>query len=436
MTKVRHNIPLLLVAGLVLLGNLVVLVCGIRKRRDGWRNATGLVLRGEASMFVLSAFGLNAGLQEKSDRSLTTEEAQSRIAERLYTFFAGEPACRVRIIDHREESTPEHTGSPCYTLGFLPWIDGPERFIKPTDWCAGPHSPFDATREAPNTSPLFNTVCRIGPRGECDLWLRINHVGADGVPMQEMLTRLESAWGSHSLVLFPTPEDFEPYAQPRPSPGRDDLAEVQFFADFGPLLRWRERENRRLDQPMTVAAAILWQLAKMPEFHRLRLATTVDMPASDEIPRGVAAIVCNPAVEQQLPHPHGLAHYVQAFNRVLTDSRRRKGTGCVMLDAAAFLPPSLAKPLLRFALTKASRTFGSAGLTMIKDARVFGAPIAEVGHNRGFMAIGSLSLPCTDGRPGGVGCITAKAASRSVGSYPRLIRQAIESCKAEHADAT
>jgi hypothetical protein len=60
---------------------------------------------------------------------------------------------------------------------------------------------------------------------------------------------------------------------------------------------------------------------------------------------------------------------------------------------------------LRSAL-KSTRAFGSLGLTILRDATVFGALIAEVGHDHGFIAIGSTLLPTEGG--GQVACINVK----------------------------
>ena len=53
---------------------------------------------------------------------------------------------------------------------------------------------------------------------------------------------------------------------------------------------------------------------------------------------------------------------------------------------------------------------------MLKDARVFGAPLAETGHINGFIAIGSLALPTESGKP--VGCITIKGPAERIAEYP------------------
>src|ERR1700722_12249212 len=62
----------------LVLANRLLLGTGLRRRVDGWRRGAGLVLRGENSTFVLSAFGLNIG----SDASAERSTAQASIAGR------------------------------------------------------------------------------------------------------------------------------------------------------------------------------------------------------------------------------------------------------------------------------------------------------------------------------------------------------------------
>jgi hypothetical protein len=65
-------------------------------------------------------------------------------------------------------------------------------------------------------------------------------------------------------------------------------------------------------------------------------------------------------------------------------------------------------------------------VTILKDARVFGAPVATVGHPFGFIAIGSVGLPTSNGSK--VGCIMAKGPRDVVSEYPRLLREVFAIC--------
>lgn len=395
-------------AGL-LLSNKALLRVGLRQREDGWRRATGLMLREEASTFVLSAFGLNAG-------------ANGAVEERLQTFLDDEPCCRASVVRGEMEDRVQREAVACYTLKFERWVDGPERFVSPRDWGEDARVAWAGGGKR----PLMNIVCRLSASAGVDVWMRINHVGADGAPMQEMLTRLEAAWESAAEVVYPTPEEFAPHESSRELPGRAGWAEAQAFVDFGPLLAWRKRANAALSEPMTVSAAMLWCLGREGPLAEVCCGTTVEVSAAGGLERGVGVVVVRP-----MDYPadvHGLGRYVADFNRAMEETRRRESDGCRTLDAAARLPAGMAKALLGHALERTPRAFGRMALTVLKDARVFGAPLAETGHAHGFLAMGGIGLPAAGGRK--VGCITVKGPEDVVKWYPGAIRAAMARCAA------
>ena len=63
--------------------------------------------------------------------------------------------------------------------------------------------------------------------------------------------------------------------------------------------------------------------------------------------------------------------YVRDFNRQLALTRQRSSAGCRSLDALALVPPRLATTVLHHGL-RSDRAFGSMGLTVLRDAKVFG----------------------------------------------------------------
>ncbi|MCC6677379.1 MAG: hypothetical protein IT436_09560 [Phycisphaerales bacterium] len=389
--------------------NRLTLRAGLRTRRDGWRRAAGLVLRGERSCFVLSSFGLDSGA------SGPRHDVERHFAERLHQFLLGDSASHIQIRKAAEEDRAERCAGPAYTLGFEPWADGPARFCPPRDWTGTIAHPADLGADR---AALFNAVARLFASGRADLWLRINHVGADGVPMQELLARLEAAWGVDADVRYPARAEFAAFEAPRPCA---DVSEVQAFIDFAPLIEWRKRRNASLPEPLTFSAALIWALARRPEFEGLRIGTTVEVEAVDGLGRGVGVVVTRPA--EYARRAEGLAAYARDFNRGVELARRRASSSCATLDAAALLSPRSARGLLRYALDHDPRAFGDMAVSIIKDAKVFGAPIAETGHNRGFIAVGSAGLPTRDG--GKVGCITVKGRAEVIREYPAIIREAV-----------
>jgi hypothetical protein len=417
----------LLPAAALLQLNRLAVRTGLRPRADGWRRAAGLVLRAPRSTFILSAFGLNLWSDAPRTTPAPLADSQAHFAKRFDTFLRSERSSHIRIARARHEDRAQPHTEPSCTLAFQPWLDGPDRFAPPSAWADG--SPAPSQAQTPTHAPLLSAVARIGPASHADLWLRVNHVGADGVPMQDLLTSLERAWGLSEDVLFPTPADFPPRTLPCEGCPESDVAHTQFFLDFAPLLAWRKAANATLPEPMTVSAAILWRLAQLPPFRALHLGTTAEVEAVDALAPGVGVVVTRPAdFAARDPHSssdstRALAAYVRDFNRQLALTRKRQSPSCKSLDAAAHLPPRLARTLLHHALENVPTSFGTLALTMLKDAKVFGAPIAERGHPHGFIAIGSLNLPTRDGQR--VGCVTIKGKPSIVSAYPELITEAM-----------
>jgi hypothetical protein len=405
-----------------LLFNRAALTLKLRKPRDGWRRAAGLVLRHEESTFILSAFGLDSWSDAPSTGSVSTATAQRNFAQRLHAFLMAEPDLHAHILHTREEDFATPSTGPAYTLRIEPAASGPARFLPPSDWSGARIDHL--TREHPNSLPLLNIVARLDAGNAVDIWLRVNHVAADGVPVQEALNRLEAEWGVKTPVLFPTPESFSPFTTPRPLAGtRAGCAIVQTFLDFAPLLAWRKQQNAKLPAPLTVSAALMWRLALHPHFRPFYIGTTAEVAPSDvyALARGVGMVVARPSEFQS--QPEDLARFAALYSRELELTRQRASQGCKLLDAAAFLPAHSARALLHRGLQDGTTAFGSLGITMLKDAKVFGAPLAETGHDNGFIAIGSLALPTGSGRA--VGCVTIKGPADRIADYPRLLTEAL-----------
>lgn len=397
-----------------MLQNRILLRAGLRRPVDGYRHGAGLVLRQEAARFVLSAFGLKIW----PNALLDIEGTKACLAARLSEFLSGEPESHVRIIRVSAQDRSERCDKPNYTLRFEDWISSPGRFIRPGQWNDDEPRKPDHTGEA-----LLNFVCRISPAGYADLWMRVHHVGADGQPMQEMLSRLEADWGSEP-INYPAPEEFESFEQPRlcDAGSHRGLAESQAFVDFGPLLAWRKNHNSRSQDQLTVAASILFRMARQDIWSTLHMATTVAVPEVSGLPRAVGMVVLRPS--DYFHKPDGLSRYAREFNRQMDLTRRRVSPAFKNLDASAHISPALATRVLSYAL-EGGRAFGSIGLTMLRDARVFGVPLGDFGHTDGFLAIGNMDLPCSHG--GRVGCVTFKGPMHRTRDYPRLFRQAITS---------
>ncbi len=396
--------PSLIPAATLLTANRALLALKLRPRTDAWRRAAQIMLGGESATFILTAFALNFFSDTTAPANPTVANAESHLAQRLHNFLTTEPLSYTRITRASHIHHLSRANLPNYTLRIEPAPRGNARFLAPSNW-QGDHRP--SHRPTPDDLPLFQIVARLhNNQSEADLWLRINHAATDGMPVQELLARIQKQWGTSPLLTFPTTKQFAPHAEPRQSHGRADLAECQLFLDFAPLQEWRRAANVRLAEPLTTAAAILWQLAHHDPFTSLHLGTTAEMPATKKLPRAVGVVTTKPGAHHRAGDP--LSDYAANFNTTLAATRARSTSACKTLEATAHLPPRHARTLLTHALTSVPTTFGSCALTMLKDAQVFGAPIAPIGHDHGFIAIGNLTLPTREPATA-VGSITIKA---------------------------
>jgi hypothetical protein len=401
----KRHIELITAAGVLTAASVGVRV-GLLPRKDGWRRAAGLVLRGERSSFVLSSFGLRAG----TPAGQPLQAVINHVRERLHSFLQGETSFHVGIRRSEREDRIEHCPSPSCTIAAEPWRDGVLRFVPPAQW--------GGERDG-DSEPLFRFVVRVRPSGgEADVWVLVNHVGTDGAPVQEMLTRLEQAWGTEH-VRYPSPNEFGHVFREAPVAG---LVDVQAFVDMSPLLAWRKRVNAAMTEQLTVVGALMWWLGRQEKFHDRFIGSTAEIEPNSGLGRGVGIVVMRPS--EYFGRPQGLASFAREISRQVSEARMRRSASSRTLDAAAYVPAGCARALLRQALERDPRAFGTLVISMLRDARVFGAPVAEFGQRDGFIAIGSASLPTSNG--GFVASVVVRGPKGGVERHTSILERAVQ----------
>jgi hypothetical protein len=70
-------------------------------------------------------------------------------------------------------------------------------------------------------------------------------------------------------------------------------------------------------------------------------------------------------------------------------------------------------------------------VTIVREARVFIAPMTDLGLTHGFFAIGSARLPTSNGTP--VASVSVKGDAGRIGNYPAILQRVIERAKALRA---
>ena len=273
---------------------------------------------------------------------------------------------------------------------------------------------------------FLNVVCRRAPRGAMDIWMQVHHTGADGSPMQEFLTRLEIVWGTEAGILFPTDTGLPPKLLPCfASQEERPLYLVTDFIDFSPLFRLREDLKKRFAkdgiEAVPVSALFLWCLAHQPEFDGVKFANAVDVPANETKERGVDLVPIRPGDYQD---QRGFAAYLRDFNQLILDARNRRTRSYLAMRNLAVLPPMLASAALRLNPEAGRSTFGTVGVSILKDAKVVVGTMADQGFDGGFILIGSMSLPCANGRTSGA--VSIKGEYAAIRDYPMAIRRAIQ----------
>ncbi len=296
---------------------------------------------------------------------------------------------------------------------------------------AGRFEPPDFRRHRDFGASLLNAVVRLDATAStADLWLSIHHTGADGAPMQEMLSRLEQRWGRNAPAVWPAPDDAAP---PRITPLQcsPDDRPIHLLIDrfdFTPLIRWRTAANRRwghrLGEPIPLPAVLIWHLAQQPAFAGRAFSTAVDVPGHAGQPRAVDLVALRPA--DYAHHPEPFLAFARDYGERVARARRRRGAGWRAMRALALLPPALAARALEVNQDRTRATFGTVGVTVLKEAGVFIAPMADAGWADGFLALGQLTLPAAGG--GTVGFLTAKGTATQLAAYPAAVRQALADC--------
>jgi hypothetical protein len=277
--------------------------------------------------------------------------------------------------------------------------------------------PALAVRRGLGLGVLSFVVRRFGDA--CDVWAYAHHTGTDGVPLQELVTRLTAAWGRAGVLNFPEPET-DPVIRPCHLPGERPVYESMSFHDFSGLLAERKRLNATKapgDAEVSIGGVFMTTLANEPEMKGVKFGTTVDVSASRDEGRGVGMVSLAPGTFDSV------RAFAKAYDAAVADCRVRKGPAAKAIETAKQLPAWLHRALLVQFPEVTDGTFGSTGLSILRDADVFVAPYADLGFPGGFIAIGNVSRPTASGRR--VGCVSVKGDRETVERVPTVIRRAL-----------
>ena len=350
---------------------------------------------------VIEAYNRTAGLAEIVRLPRLRGEVRARIPPSDFSYADRILAASCLVFEPRDVSNAAARFSPPafskrrgLGFGYLSWVARPD--------------------------PDANTV---------DLWVSAHHVGLDGVPLQDLLGRLERTWGTVP-VLFPAATGSAAFSGPHPChvQGERAVDQLTMFVDLAPVLALRRSLSSRFGSAVggevTLGALIAWLLSQEPEFAGVRIASTVDVAASGGYERDVDVVSLRPADYMNGPGPwDGFAAFAREFNRLVGACRTRTSPVRVGMQAAGLIPAWAHATLVRSNPAALDDTFGTLCVTIIREARVFIAPMTDLGLRLGFFAIGSAALPSTDGTF--VTSVSVKGEAGRIGSYPAILQRAI-----------
>jgi hypothetical protein len=94
------------------------------------------------------------------------------------------------------------------------------------------------------------------------------------------------------------------------------------------------------------------------------------------------------------------------------------------MQTAGLLPARIHSQAVYSDPSGLDQTFGSLCVTIIRDARVFVAPMTDLGLGHGFFAIGNTNLPAPDGRR--VTAVSIKGEAGSIAGYYGVLQRIID----------
>ena len=465
---------------------------GLRRPPEGWRRTVGILLRSESTRFALSAFGLRvpAGsdpvetrvaralhsyLESEADAHFALEWRSHVTMRRSVPFvdvvllrFATGGALQ-SIEPHLSDRGPaapapdvrarvhEAVIAAYNKTGRLPEIQRPQQLLEQIRRVLGSAGDGQAyasrilsacclSFELLETSDRFcppdfvsrrtlgfgylSCVARAdGDSGVIDLWVSAHHVGLDGVPLQDLLGRLERAWGTEP-VTFPAVHSGSAFPDPRAchAPGERAVDQLVGFVDLSPIVVLRRQLSKRygsaIGGDVTLGALIAWLLGQEPEFNGVRIASTVDVKASGGYERDVDVVPLRPADFADGTGPWGgFVEFAREFNRLIAASRTRTSPLRIGMQTAGLLPAWAHATVVRSNPASLDDTFGSLCVTIIRDARVFVAPMTDLGLGHGFIAIGTADLPSADGKR--VASVSIKGDAGRISHYPEILHRVI-----------
>ena len=253
---------------------------------------------------------------------------------------------------------------------------------------------------------LLNMIVRFAPNfASADLWVQYHHVPVDGMPMQEILGELKNQWGAAQELRYPSLTSHD--ARPEVTYSGNRLFRGRVFADFSKIIAVRKQINDKFSEamsgPATLASMLMWGLCQHDLFHNAKILFPVDIAAGLKFAneRELGLLFIRPAKFFNKKDPlQGFLEYEREFNKLLSRTRSGKSESYEMMELYSMVHPFFYCFAKNFMPRATSEYLGTVGISVMRDAEMFLAPFSDI-QSRGFMSVGNLAIPTTDGELAG-----------------------------------
>lgn len=263
----------------------------------------------------------------------------------------------------------------------------------------------------------FNILCRLRPPAfnEVDLWVHINHVLQDGLPILEAISQIRKKWGTTGNFVLPRlikEKDAYTCVQPVHNDSGRELVYVHQHISFGHLLLERKRLNQKyshlLKGKITVAGMIMWGLGNQPFLRNIKITLIIDVDPSPDTsePRTLGFVTCRPnAAINNNDKEDSFVQFQEYLNEAIELVKSRKDQIYFTMKGQAILPAIAYEKTFSMIPDAVRDIGGKISLTIVPEAEYCVPPADDT--KDAIINIGNIKMPTADGELAGVVCIVS-----------------------------
>lgn len=285
----------------------------------------------------------------------------------------------------------------------------------------------------PGFGPL-NIFCRFNEKySDIDIWIQFHHAIFDGVPAQEIISKLRKEWGITRASQYPSIDFFNKPEKVRASLKNsgvnDNVSYLKTKAmDFTPLINARKDLNINplpgIESPVTLASMIAWGLSFTQEFKNVKFSIPNDLKARQGYNRTLGAVFTAPrAYKQKKDNKNAFIDYEMDFNINLVKMEQRTGECFKFIDYCKYIPLWSMEKAFKIAPQIIEEFVGTAVITIVKDSEIFLAPRPDM-FSKCVIAIGNMLIPSSDGRL--LGAVSINSKQDNIDNYFSALQHAID----------